>query len=130
MVFSTEFNKLKTHLALTSSPIIAEIMLPQLQKNDIKIFNFIRRYDDSSIIRLSSDAIWNEHYFREGYINKLNKIPPGYLTKPINYFIWITDHWPEMLIDYAVNFDVANGITVAEQCSGFINFFLLWCECK
>jgi LuxR family transcriptional regulator, quorum-sensing system regulator SolR len=123
MVLSTEFNKLKHHLALTSSPVIAEMMLPQLQKHGIKIFNFIRRYDDSSIIRLSSDANWNEHYFQKGYINKQNKVPPGYLTKSINYFIWLTNHWPEMLIDYAVNFDTANGITVAEQCNGYIDFF-------
>lgn len=123
MILSTDLNKLKYHLALTSSPVVAEIMHPKLQKHGIKVFNFVRQYDDGSIIRLSSDGVWNEHYFWKGYINKRNKVPAEYLAKPLNYFIWLTEHWPEMLSDYAVNFDTGNGITIAEKFDRCVDFF-------
>ncbi|MBX3708745.1 MAG: hypothetical protein KIT56_05735 [Gammaproteobacteria bacterium] len=52
-------------------------------------------------------------------------MPAKYLDKPINYFIWLTNHWPEMLTDYASNFDTANGISIAEKNNKYTIFFAL-----
>jgi LuxR family transcriptional regulator, quorum-sensing system regulator SolR len=123
MIYSTDTQKLKNHLMQTSSPAVAAIMLPQLSKHGIKVFHFNRHYEDGSFIRLSTDPKWNEHYFAKGYINKRKKVPVEYLVNPINYFVWLTKDWPEMLTDAAVNFDIANGISIVEKCDGYIDNF-------
>ena len=123
MIYSTDLSKLRSHLTLTSASTVAALMLPLLAKHGIKVFHFNRHYDDGSCIRLSSDAKWNEHYFEKGYINKRKKVPAVYLSKPLGYFIWLTKDWPEMLTDAAVNFDIANGISIVENCSGYVDNF-------
>lgn len=123
MPLSNDFVKIKQHLALTGSPIVADLMLPKLKQHGIKVFNFNRQYADGSFIRLSSDAVWNEHYFAKGYVSKRKKVPDSYLTNPINYFLWLIKDWPEMLTDAAVNFDTSNGISIAEKCDGYMDFY-------
>lgn len=123
MTIATDLTKIKNHLALTGSSSVAELMLPQLLKHGIKTFNFHREYTDGSIIRLSSDAVWNEHYFNKGYINKRDKAPSSLFERKDNYYLWTPKYWPEMLIDAAVNFDTANGITYAERGEGYVDFF-------
>jgi LuxR family quorum-sensing system transcriptional regulator SolR len=123
MPLSTDLYSIKQHLALTGSSVVADLMLPKLKQHGIKVFNFNRQYDDGSFLRLSSDAVWNEHYFEKGYVNKRKKVPDSYLTKPINYFLWMIKDWPEMLTDAAVNFDTSNGISIAEKCDGYMDFY-------
>lgn len=123
MIYSTDLTKIKHHLALTSSSTVADMMLPHLLRHGIKVFHFNRHYEDGSLIRLSTDAKWNENYFAKGYVNKRKKVPAEYLTKSVNYFVWLTKDWPEMLTDAAVNFDIANGISIVEKCNGYIDNF-------
>jgi LuxR family quorum-sensing system transcriptional regulator SolR len=121
MIYSTDLPNLRSHITLTSASTVTAMMLPKLAKHGIKVFHFNRHYEDGSCIRLSSDAKWNEHYFEKGYINKPKKVPAVYLSKPLGYFIWLTKDWPEMLTDAAVNFDIANGISIVEKCYGYVD---------
>lgn len=120
---NVEFNKIKNHLAFTSSRNVADIMFPLLNKHGITHFTYTREYLDGSSIRFASNGKWNEHYFKKGYINKKVKVPSSYLTKPLNYFIWLKKDWPEMLIDSALNFNISNGISIAARQNDFIEFF-------
>lgn len=123
MLLSTELHKIKRHLTITSCQDVESIMMPLLRQHGITFFNFYREYYDGTVIRLSSDAIWAERYFAKGYVNIPAKVPRAYLTKPFNYFIWLTEDCPAMLTDSAMNFDIANGISLAEKSDHFIEFY-------
>lgn len=123
MTLVTDLDKISNHLAITSSKEIADMMLPQLNKHGITVFNFYREYADGSFIRLSSHREWAERYFKKGYANKLHKIPSAYITKPVNYFVWLTKDYPEMLIDAATNFDISNGVSIVHRHKDYIDFF-------
>lgn len=114
------FNKVK-NFSLSSSFDVAYVMLPILKRHGMTIFNYCREYKDGSQIRLSTHGQWNEQYFK-GYIHNA-KVPSAYLIKPINYFIWLTKDWPEMMIDVFTNFNIGNGISIAESHEDFIECF-------
>lgn len=113
---------MKNHLAITSCPEIAEIMLPKLNQHGMTVFNYYRVYFDGRVIRLSSDQTWAEHYFKKNYMNTMT-VPKAYLMKPLNYYVWLTEDCPEMLLDAALNFNTSNGITVAEKHPDYIEYF-------
>src|SRR6185312_14899319 len=110
---STNSKTWKNHVTVTSCTEMANIMLPMLSKHGIKVFNYYRIYFDGSVIRLSTDHDWTEHYFQKDYLQTLT-VPKSYITKPLNYYIWQTDDCPEMLLDAAINFDTSNGISIAK----------------
>lgn len=97
-------------------------MLPVLNKHGITVFNYYRTYFDGTVIRFSSDRAWTEHYFKKDYINQMT-VPQTYLQKPLNYFIWLTDDSPEMLLDAAINFDTSNGISIAQRQPDSIEYY-------
>lgn len=110
------------HLTVTSCKDIADIMLPQLSKHGITVFNYYKNYFDGRGIRFSTHRGWSEHYLEKGY-NLNTTVPSIYLAKPINYFIWLIKDCPQMLIDAATNFDIANGITIAYRHEEAIESF-------
>jgi len=110
------------HIALTACKEVADIMLPKLQKHEIKVFNYYRMYFNGEVIRLSTDIAWTEHFFNKGYLHKLT-VPKSYLAKPSNYFIWLTEDCPEILLDAAINFDTSNGISIAKCHHDCIEYF-------
>ncbi len=112
----------QNHISLSSCESIAEIMLPQLKKHGITVFNYYRVYFNGSMIRFSTDRAWSEHYFKKNYLSTVNP-PQSYLTKPVNYFIWLLEDCPEMLLDAAINFDTANGISIAERHDEYVDYF-------
>lgn len=114
--------QIKEQIALSKCEDIAAIMLPHLHKHGITVFNYYRMYFDGSVIRFSSDRAWTEHFFNKDYINKL-AVPSSYLQKTLNYFIWLIDDCPEMLLDAAVNFNTSNGISIAQRQPDSIEYF-------
>ena len=122
MVVKSQLHSLKNHIALTSCHEIAQIMLPMLNVHGVTVFNYYRRYFDDSLIRFSTDSVWTEHYLKKDYLNKMT-VPQSYLLKPVNYFIWLTEDCPEMLLDAAVNFDTSNGISLAFRHEHYIECF-------
>lgn len=113
---------LKNHIALSSCEDIANITIPELEKYEVTVFNYYRIYFNGEIIRLSSDRAWTEHFFKKGYINQLS-VPESYLMKPLNYYLWLTEDCPEMLLDAAINFDTSNGISIAKRHKDSIEYF-------
>jgi LuxR family quorum-sensing system transcriptional regulator SolR len=113
---------MKNNISLTSCPEVAEIMLPLLHPHGMTVFNFYRIYFDGRMIRLSSDKEWTKHYFKKNYMNTLT-VPDEYLSKPLNYYVWLTEDCPEMLLDAALNFNTSNGITIAEKHCDYIEYF-------
>lgn len=113
---------MKKHIAITSCPIVEQIIMPKLKLHDMTVFNYYRVYFDGKMIRLSSDQAWTEHYFQKNYMNTMT-VPKSYLSKPLNYYVWLTDDCPEMLIDAAVNFNTSNGISIAEKHTDYIEYF-------
>lgn len=122
MIFATDLKQIKEHIALSKCEEVADIMLPLLNKHGITVFNYYRMFFDGTVIRLSSDRSWTEHYFKKGYINQLT-VPESYLQKPLNYFIWQNDDCPEMLLDAAINFDTSNGISIALKQPDSIEYY-------
>lgn len=112
----------KQHLALQSCPEVSAIMAPLLARHGMTVFNYYRMYFDGSVVRLSSDALWTEHFFRKNYLQKLS-VPSSYLSKPLNFYIWLTEDCPEMLLDAAINFDTSNGISIAKYQENAIDYF-------
>lgn len=121
-VLQTNFNEWQKHVAVTSCREMADIMLPALNKHGITVFNYYKIYFDGSVVRLSTDQAWTEHYFKRNYLNNLT-VPKSYLTKALNYYIWLTDDCPEMLLDAAINFDTSNGISIAKIHPDSIEYF-------
>jgi len=121
-ILATDFANIQKHIAITKCGEIADMMLPLLKKHGITVFNYYRMYFDGSVIRLSTDRAWTMHYFKKDYLNR-STVPLSYLTKPINYFIWLTDDCPEMLLDAAINFDTSNGISIAERHNDYMEYF-------
>jgi LuxR family quorum-sensing system transcriptional regulator SolR len=118
----TDTKQIKEQMAAAKCEEVAEIMLPQLKKHGITVFNYYRMYFDGSVIRLSTDRAWTEHYFKKDYLNK-STVPPSYLEKPLNYFIWLLDDCPELLLDAATNFNTSNGISIAKRHEDSIEYF-------
>jgi LuxR family transcriptional regulator, quorum-sensing system regulator SolR len=106
--------EITNHHTVTSCQEVAEMMLPQLSKHGITIFNYYKTYFDGSGVRFSTHRAWSERYLEKGY-NLNTTVPSSYLTKPLNYFVWLIKDCPPMLIDAATNFDIANGITIAHR---------------
>lgn len=121
---------IKNHIALTSCSDISEMMLPYLQPHGMTTFNYYKNYFDGSTIRLSTNREWTEHYFKKNYINTSNTPPLSYFKKTLNYFIWLIDDSPEMLVDSAMNFNIANGISIAVKNKDSIEFFCFATELK
>jgi DNA-binding CsgD family transcriptional regulator len=108
----------KSHITFTSIETLKDIMMPKLTPHGITVFRYYRIYFDGSFIRLSTDREWTEHYFKKKYFATLT-LPKNYS----NYFIWLIEDCPEMLLDAALNFDIANGITIAKKLSDSIEYF-------
>lgn len=113
---------MENHLALTTCEDIKNVMQPLLTKHSMTVFNYYRIYFDSTVIRLSTDQKWTEHYFKMNYLETLT-IPESYLKKTLNYYLWLTDDCPLMLQDAAINFDTANGISIAKINHDSIEYF-------
>lgn len=113
---------MKNHIALTSCADVAEIMLPLLKPHGMTVFNYYRVYFDGRMIRFSSDKAWTEHYLKKNYMMEMG-VPDAYLTKPLNYFLWLTEDCPKMLLDAALNFNTSNGISIAEKHPEYIEYF-------
>ena len=113
---------MKNHLAITSCQEMSEIMLPKLTQHGMTVFNYYKIYFDGRVIRLSSDQAWTEHYFDKNYMNTMT-VPKSYLMKPLNYYVWLAEDCPEMLLDAALNFNTSNGITIAEKHPEYIEYF-------
>lgn len=122
MVLATNHHQLQKNIALTSCEDVATMMLPLIRPHGMTVFNYYRSYFDGSHVRLSTDRAWTEHYFKKEYINRLT-VPQSYLSKPLNYFIWLTHDCPEMLMDAALNFNTSNGISIAIQHDDHIEYF-------
>jgi LuxR family transcriptional regulator, quorum-sensing system regulator SolR len=112
----------KNHIALTSTETLTEIMMPLLKPHGITVFNYYKIYFDGSVIRLSTDRASTENYFKKNYLEKLT-FPKGCFSKPLNYFIWLTEDCPELLLDNAINFDISNGISIAERHADYMEYF-------
>lgn len=119
---STDFQLVKKLIATTQCEEVAEIMLPQLKKHGITVFNYYYMYFDGSVIRFSTDRAWTEHFYKKDYLNKLT-LPRSYLLKPLNYFIWLREDCPEILLDAAINFNTSNGISIALNQPDGIEYF-------
>lgn len=122
MILANDFQKIKKHISLSACQEICEIMLPMLKKHGITVFNYYRMYFDGGMIRLSTERIWTEHFFKKNYANQLT-IPESYLAKSLNYYIWLAEDCSEILLDAAINFNIANGISIAEKQEDSIEFF-------
>lgn len=122
MVASTNLTALKKHVCLLSASEIDNLIMP-LKAEGVTVFNFHKEYHDGRMLRLSNHALWTEHYFSKGYVNKQNKVPSTYLEKKLNYFIWCKQDWPEMLIDSAVNFNISNGISIVKYLDDGIEYY-------
>jgi DNA-binding CsgD family transcriptional regulator len=112
MILSTDYQNIQKHIAISSCNELSEFMIPKLRKHGITFFHYNKYYSNGELIRLSTHLEWTEHFFKKNYINGFN-ISESYLSKEINYFIWLMDDWPEMLNDAATNFNISNGITIA-----------------
>lgn len=123
MVDAADFTGLQKHLTLTSAADIESIVMPVLRQHGITFFNFYKEFYDGSVIRLSNNSQWAEHYFKKGYLKKTNKIPVLYLQNKLEFFIWHTNDWPEMLIDAASNFGIGNGISIIRYQPEGIEYF-------
>lgn len=121
MILSTDLRRIEKHPAITECTAIANIMLPLLKNHGITVFNYYK-YMDQGIIRLSSHQNWAEHYFKKGYVNS-STVPPSYLQKSLNYFIWRVEDCPDMLRDAAINFNISNGISIARKSQDGIEFY-------
>jgi len=121
MIISTDLVKLYKHPAIASCSDVAEMMLPLLKKHGITVFNYYK-YCDDGMIRLSTHQEWTEHYFNKGYPS-INTVPPTYLQKKLNYFIWMIDDCPAILRDAAFNFNIANGISIAKKSKNGMEFY-------
>ncbi|KTC75998.1 response regulator FixJ [Legionella birminghamensis] len=113
---------LQTPIALSACEAVHALTIPQLIQHEITAFNYYRMYFDGTAIRFSSDRAWTEHFFKKDYLSKLT-VPDTYLTEPVNYFIWLTEDCPEMLLDAAINFDTSNGISIAVKQDDSIEYF-------
>jgi DNA-binding CsgD family transcriptional regulator len=122
MVLATNFHQLHNHIALSGCPDVESIMMPLIRPHGMTVFNYYRSYFDGSQVRLSTDLAWTQHYFKKGYINRLT-VPQSCLNKPLNYFIWLTNDCPEMLLDAAINFNTSNGISIAIKHENYIEYF-------
>lgn len=112
MVLSTDLSKLKKHISITACSSIAEIMKERLSKFSISNFNYYKIYSDNSIIRLSSNLEWTEHFFNKNYLTIISP-PSNCLSKQINYFVWLIEDCPLVLTDAYSNFDLGSGLTIA-----------------
>lgn len=121
-ILATDYENIQKHLAVIKCAEVAEIMLPMLKKHGMTVFNYYRNYFDGSVIRLSTDHVWTMHYFKKNYLNTTT-VPPAYLTKSLNYYIWLTDDCPEILLDAALNFNTSNGISIAKRHAEYIEYF-------
>lgn len=121
MILSTDLLKLEKHPAITECTAVENIMLPLLKSHGITVFNYYK-YTDQGIIRLSSHQKWAEHYFKKNYANS-STVPPSYLQKSLNYFIWRIEDCPAMLRDAAINFNISNGISIAKNAHDGIEFY-------
>lgn len=115
-------HSLKKHIAISGCEDMQAIMCPLLLKHGMTVFNYYRNYFDGSIVRLSTDRAWTEHYFKQDYLSKTT-VPASYLIKPVNYYLWLTDDCPEILLDAAMNFNTSNGISIAKRHTDYIEFF-------
>ncbi|MCW8450455.1 helix-turn-helix transcriptional regulator [Legionella quinlivanii] len=113
---------MQTPIALSACEEVHALTIPHLIQHEITAFNYYRMYFDGTVIRFSSDRAWTEHFFKKDYLNKLT-VPASYLTEPVNYFIWLTEDCPEMLLDAAINFDTSNGISIAVRQEDSIEYF-------
>lgn len=113
---------MKTHIAISCCHEVADIINPKLIPHGMTVFNFYRIYFDGRMIRLSSDQKWTEHFFQKNYMNKMT-VPQSYLVKPLNYYIWLTEDCPELLLDAALNFNTSNGISIAEKHREYIDYY-------
>lgn len=50
--------------------------------------------------------------------------------RPLNYFIWLPTDWPEMMIDAAINYNIANGITIAERNARYVDYYCFGADAK
>lgn len=112
----------KNHIALTSIETVSELMMPLLQRHGIKVFRYYKIYADGSVIRFATDRPWTEHFFKKNYLESMT-LPKGCLNKPLNVFIWFIEDCPESLLDQTLNFDISNGITLAEKQEDYIEYF-------
>lgn len=113
---------MKNHIAITSCPEVANIILPKIKQHGMTVFNYYKIYFDGRVVRLSSDSAWTEHYFQNNYLNIL-AVPKSYLTKPLNYYIWQIEDCPKVLLDASLNFNTSNGISIAEKHPDYIEYF-------
>lgn len=114
--------KIQHHFAYRCCQEIETIMRPALKKHGMTIFNYYKIYDNKKALRLSTHREWTAHYLKQNYIN-INTVPPHYLKNPVNYFIWLVEDCPKILLDAAVNFDIANGISIARKVDNGMEFF-------
>lgn len=98
------------------------LMMPLLEKHGITNFNYYRQYDDNSALRLSTNQAWTENFFKRSYLQLL-KVPDAYLNKPVNYYIWLIDDYPNVSLDALNNFNIGNGITIAKRQPDYIEFY-------
>lgn len=122
MILSTDLTAIKKHPVLTSCTEVLEIMQPLLKKHGMTIFNFHKEYADGTMIRLSTHQVWTEHYFERGY-PLISTVPESYLSKPLNYFIWLIEDCPVLLRDASINFNISNGISIVQKIKNSIEFY-------
>jgi len=122
MTLSNNIKSIINHPALTSCEDITQIMLPYLKRHGMTVFNYYRIYSNSTLVRLSTDSEWTKHYFKMNYMNNLT-VPPSYIAKPKNYYIWMEEDCPLMLKDAALNFNTSNGISIAVRHKDSIEYF-------
>ncbi|MBI2784783.1 MAG: LuxR family transcriptional regulator [Legionella longbeachae] len=112
----------QNHISLTSCETVSEIMLPILKGHGITVFNYYRVYLNGEMLRFSTDRSWTEHYFKKNYLKNVRP-PEAYLSKDVNYFVWLIEDCPEMLLDAAINFNTSNGISIAQKGDNYVDFF-------
>lgn len=115
----------KNHFSLTSNTDISQICQPLFQKFDFNIMNFIRLYDDGTVVYLCDNRDWLEHYLQNNYPSLGAFEQNSFSINDKNdYVLWSSlSNDDPVVIDSRTIFNIRYGVTLIFQFSGGCDFF-------
>jgi DNA-binding CsgD family transcriptional regulator len=117
-------NLKNSHLFLTASPDIDEIIHPLKDAFGVTSIVYQRNFNDGSEIRLSNQPAWLKHFYEQGYyrVSGFEKHPDQYQSGLV---VWshLSHHQP--ILTAARSFDIDHGMTLIKKTDDGCEFYFI-----
>lgn len=118
-------NNFKKHPSILLHSDIAEICRAFFEQSDYCIMNFIRRYNDGTVVYLCDNRDWLEHYLNNNYPS-LGAFEQNTVPIQHDYVLWnALSNTDPVVIDSRTLFNIRYGITLVckfEDGCDYFNF--------